>query len=352
MEDNDDPYRILGVEKNATQQTIKASYRKLALQFHPDKQTTDAARQAATVKFAKLSNAYEILGDEQQRRQYDLETSSGRGGANKMPRRTDSFHHPQNFHAQFHDPFSVFESFFRNEFGGDPFANNRNMRQQRTAFDDPFFGGGFGGFGPDPFFGGGGPMMGGPMMGGGLFGAMNQQMNGMMNMHQNMMHQNNVNHMQNPQQQQQQQSFVFTSTSSNIMGGRGGGESVTQSTTTRMVNGKRQVVKENIVRKADGTVERHVDLSGDDDFPGSRHQLLEGNGSSGQHQPRQALEWQQQHQRPPPARPSQRRSSETPEHNRKKKSPTKNPKEPRNDSKVTITKRKRRDSSKTAAEPR
>ncbi len=52
-------YSILGVERSATQADIKRAYRGLALQFHPDKNPTEAAG----VKFRNISAAYEVIGD-------------------------------------------------------------------------------------------------------------------------------------------------------------------------------------------------------------------------------------------------------------------------------------------------
>lgn len=75
-------YDILGVSKNASQDEIKKAYRKLAKQWHPDKFTkeSDAKRKEAEEKFKKISEAYETLGDEQKRKEYD--NPIGGGGFN------------------------------------------------------------------------------------------------------------------------------------------------------------------------------------------------------------------------------------------------------------------------------
>jgi DnaJ-class molecular chaperone len=74
---NKDYYKILGVEKNASQDEIKKAFRKLAHQYHPDKKGGDDA------KFKEASEAYSILGDEAKRKQYDQFGSnfSNMGGA-------------------------------------------------------------------------------------------------------------------------------------------------------------------------------------------------------------------------------------------------------------------------------
>src|SRR5579872_5034160 len=64
-----DYYQILGVPKNANAKEIKAAYRKLARQWHPDVNPT--RKQAAEEKFKDISEAYEVLSDTEKRRMYD-----------------------------------------------------------------------------------------------------------------------------------------------------------------------------------------------------------------------------------------------------------------------------------------
>ena len=108
-----DYYEILVVEKTATEEEIKRSYRKLAVKFHPDKNPDDAH---AEEKFKELGEAYDVLMDADKRAAYDRYghaafaqgTAAGRG---------------------FHDPFDI----FREVFGGG------------GGIFETFFGGGGGG---------------------------------------------------------------------------------------------------------------------------------------------------------------------------------------------------------------
>ena len=60
-------YEILEVSQDASIDDIKKAYKKLALQYHPDK------NKEADIKFKEISNAYEILGDPEKRQNYDNE---------------------------------------------------------------------------------------------------------------------------------------------------------------------------------------------------------------------------------------------------------------------------------------
>ncbi len=63
-----DYYKILGVNKKASQADIKKAYRKLAMKYHPDRNEGDAAAEA---KFKEVSEAYEVLGNPENRQKYD-----------------------------------------------------------------------------------------------------------------------------------------------------------------------------------------------------------------------------------------------------------------------------------------
>src|SRR5438034_2679181 len=68
MAQNKDYYSVLGVPASATQDEIKKQYRKLAAKHHPDKNPNDPK---AAERFKEISEAYQVLGDAEKRKQYD-----------------------------------------------------------------------------------------------------------------------------------------------------------------------------------------------------------------------------------------------------------------------------------------
>src|ERR1700684_1602187 len=65
-----DYYALLGVPKNAAEKDIKSAYRKLARKWHPDANPNDT--KAAEEKFKEIQEAYEVLGDPEKRKKYDV----------------------------------------------------------------------------------------------------------------------------------------------------------------------------------------------------------------------------------------------------------------------------------------
>jgi len=85
-----DYYKILNLEKNCNQADIKKSYRKLALQYHPDR------NKDTEEKFKEISEAYEILGDPEKKSNYDNKTNI----VGNMRNPDDIFKHFFNSHNQ------------------------------------------------------------------------------------------------------------------------------------------------------------------------------------------------------------------------------------------------------------
>ncbi|KAM3580368.1 hypothetical protein VKS41_007035 [Umbelopsis sp. WA50703] len=155
-----DYYSILDLESSANDHEIKKSYRKLALRWHPDKNSSPEAAE----KFKEICQAYEILSDPEKRRLYDNrghKPSTSKNYQESFMRGHDPF---TGFH--FHSPEQVFASFFG---GRDPFAEmfgpSQFMPPMRPSFggssmfggdpfDDPFFTQPFGGMRPVPGYAG------------------------------------------------------------------------------------------------------------------------------------------------------------------------------------------------------
>jgi DnaJ-class molecular chaperone len=123
-------YEILGVPENASESEIKKSYRKLSLQFHPDRNPD------AIEKYKDINAAYETLSDSSKRSEYDmsLKFGGGRGGGGGS-----GMHHPF-FHNEFHNEMhgfpdlgNLFNMMFMNGGGGgfpgmnDPFTHVHEM---------------------------------------------------------------------------------------------------------------------------------------------------------------------------------------------------------------------------------
>ncbi|WP_320663554.1 molecular chaperone DnaJ [Prochlorococcus sp. MIT 1223] len=114
-----DFYDLLGVGKNADQDTLKSAYRKMARQFHPDINKEPGAED----RFKEIGRAYEVLSDPQKRAQYDQFGEAGLGGGG-MPDMGDM--------GGFGD---LFETFFSG-FGGVGPTSGRSQRRGPQQGDD------------------------------------------------------------------------------------------------------------------------------------------------------------------------------------------------------------------------
>jgi molecular chaperone DnaJ len=129
-----DYYEVLGVDKNATEDEIKRSYRRLALKYHPDRNPEN--HKEAEEKFKEICEAYEVLSDPQKRKTYDQFGFEGLRGAFKGAGGFDwsDFTHYGDLEDIFGD-FSDIFSGFGIDLGGFGFggAGRRGTRPRRGA---------------------------------------------------------------------------------------------------------------------------------------------------------------------------------------------------------------------------
>ena len=112
-------YEILGVSKNATADEIKKAYRTLAFKYHPDRNPGNAE---AEEKFKQISAAYDVLGDEAKRRNYDL---GGYSSENAYSNSSTQQQYQRQYQYTYSNPFG--DDNFWEWFNG---AQRRSYNQQ------------------------------------------------------------------------------------------------------------------------------------------------------------------------------------------------------------------------------
>lgn len=115
MSEKRDFYEVLGVERSAGDDEIRRSYRKLALQYHPDRNPGDGAAEA---KFKEATEAFTVLSDKEKRAAYDRFGHAGLGGGGF-----------DFSNAGMGDIFSQFQDMFADFFGGAGFGGSRGRRR-------------------------------------------------------------------------------------------------------------------------------------------------------------------------------------------------------------------------------
>ncbi|KAI8062311.1 uncharacterized protein B0P05DRAFT_574467 [Gilbertella persicaria] len=124
-----DPYEVLGVKKTASASEIKKAYYGLAKKYHPDTNKDKDARE----KFVQIQEAYEILSDEDKRKQYDQFGHGFDGGMGGNP--YGGFHGSSGFPGGF-DPNDIFSQFFGGGFGARSGGGGANPFNSRPMAGD------------------------------------------------------------------------------------------------------------------------------------------------------------------------------------------------------------------------
>jgi len=147
-----DYYRILGVARGASDDEIKKAYRKLAMKYHPDKNSSSGAEE----KFKEIGEAYDVLSDPKKKQIYDQYGEDGLkggmgssgGGAGGMPNFGDGSSYSYTYHG---DPRATFTQFFGGSnpfesfFSGGPGNMGSSMGPEEMDIDIEQMFGGFGG---------------------------------------------------------------------------------------------------------------------------------------------------------------------------------------------------------------
>ena len=143
-----DYYKILGVSEDADAKEIKAKYRKLAMKYHPDRNPDD---KKAEEMFKAISEAYEILGDENKRKEYDEKRKNKRNSNNSQrfdgkkssraeqnsesaKRGAEAFF--RNFSANPNDIKNMFESAF--DVNNMSSSDKDKMREHKKSMEQSF----------------------------------------------------------------------------------------------------------------------------------------------------------------------------------------------------------------------
>jgi molecular chaperone DnaJ len=125
-----DYYEVLGVQKDASKDDLKKAYRKLALQYHPDK---NPGNKEAEEKFKEASEAYEVLSDDQKRPAYD---QFGHAGVEGMGGGQDFSHAFRDFGDIFGGDFSsIFDTFFGGHRGSGGGQHNSVRQGANLRYD-------------------------------------------------------------------------------------------------------------------------------------------------------------------------------------------------------------------------
>ncbi len=133
-----DYYKILGVDKNASEKDIKKAYRKLARKYHPDLNPNDKESEK---RFKEINEAYEVLGNKENREKYDKYGEHWQHADEIEKQKAQQKQYQQTYGSRGFDDFSGFggfggggydesdfSDFFQSMFGGRASSGRRNIK--------------------------------------------------------------------------------------------------------------------------------------------------------------------------------------------------------------------------------
>lgn len=121
-------YEILGLNSNATLEDIKKAYRRKAMKWHPDKNPTN--KEYAADKFKKISMAYTILSDPEQRKQYDQNKLGSSYNSNIFNNQNMTYEQADEIFKKMHFEFENKMNFMNQSFG----LNQVDFNQMGISF--------------------------------------------------------------------------------------------------------------------------------------------------------------------------------------------------------------------------
>ncbi|KAJ3692299.1 hypothetical protein LUZ60_012649 [Juncus effusus] len=132
-----DYYKVLQVERGASDEDLKKAYRKLAMKWHPDKNPSN--KKEAEAKFKQVAEAYEVLSDPQKRAVFDRHGEDGL--KTNIPPQQPSASHPffRSTGPSFRSPDEIFAEFFGRTgsrfgaFSEDMFGNSEGVRREKAG---------------------------------------------------------------------------------------------------------------------------------------------------------------------------------------------------------------------------
>jgi len=135
-----DYYKILGVDKSASQDEIKKAYRKLAMKYHPDR---NAGNKSSEEKFKEITESNEVLSDPEKRKKYDTlgsnwkqyQNTGGQGFGGGRRQSGSTYEFSGDINDIFGGMGGGFSDFFESFFGGGGQGFGGRTQQQKTAID-------------------------------------------------------------------------------------------------------------------------------------------------------------------------------------------------------------------------
>ena len=130
-------YEILEITENADVSQIKKKYRKLAMKYHPDR---NSGNEEAVKKFREITQAYEILGNEKKRKEYDYKRKNEKNKIKKIENIKNKFSENNfSFGKEFFKNAKEMKKMFENNFGLEKTKKNEIRKESIKSQFESFF---------------------------------------------------------------------------------------------------------------------------------------------------------------------------------------------------------------------